>query len=256
MLPKQELDDNSSAAAVLDSRFNGSETDPEAFLSELSVLATLDRGDCDAAVVYSIIQHNLLAEAVDVLGRVLRQDRAAAEALRALVGKGGSAIADAMAGMSLQQKAQYLRDASKDEEGMFLHSRFEAACDEIGDLGFDWVVDELEKNDRSLDELPGVLEAAIFRAMAMRVFDAHGSVLGRYPGPKLDELRASLAKLDREIIELTRRHVRAEIGRMANSTTRERHGPEIHMDANGLIDNEINKQQRYISVRDLTQSCR
>ena len=248
---EQELDDNSSAAAVLDSRFNGSETDPEAFLSELSVLATLDRGDCDAAVVYSIIQHNLLAEAVDVLGRVLRQDRAAAEALRALVGKGGSAIADAMAGMSLQQKAQYLRDASKDEEGMFLHSRFEAACDEIGDLGLDWVVDELEKNDRSLDELPGVLEAAIFRAMAMRISTSTDPCSDAIPGPKLDELGKSCQtgpgnhRIDAPTCS-------GEIGRMANPPQGNGYGRKSKWTEMALLEHEVTKK-RNISARDLTR---
>ena len=82
---------------------------------------------------------------------------------------------------------------------------------------------------------------------------AQGPELSRYRGSKLDELRAALAEQDREIIRLSRRQLRTKVFASAQPPQGNGLGRKSTWTEMALIENEISKKQRFISVRDLTQ---
>jgi hypothetical protein len=119
--------------------------------------------------------------------------------------------------------------------------------------GFGWVVDELDEHDIPLTELPKILEAVIYRAMGVRVYDLHRGTLAKYQGAKLDELRATLARLDREIIELSRRQLRSQIAGAARPPSGNSVGRKSELTELALLQHEASKKTKFTPVRDLTR---
>ena len=115
------------------------------------------------------------------------------------------------------------------------------------------LVKERLKNGGSLDGLADQFEAVAIRQMAKAVYAGAGSELTKYRGSKLDELRKLLAEQDSEIIELSRRQLRTKLRRICSASTGQWDGRKSTWTELALIENEISKKQRYISVRDLTQ---
>ncbi len=97
------------------------------------------------------------------------------------------------------------------------------------------------------------VEALAVRQLAKTVYGQLGSKLTRYRGAKLDQLRAALAEKDKEIIQLSRRQLRARLKGGACPPRGNGVGRKSTWTDMALIENEIGKKQRYIPVRDLTQ---
>lgn len=247
------LGDDRSMADLLGSRFAGWETDSKAFEADLLALELVEEDQrlCEALLL--LLERHKLHPASECLSGAIVVDRQARQALRALGDKAGSAIVEAVEARPLEDAAEYLAAAAKDTEGMTVHSRFQTACNDIDELGFGWVVDELDDNDVPLTELPRMLEAVIFRAMAVRLYAMHGSVFGRYPGAKLDELRGTLARLDREIIKLSRKQLRSSLSRSARPPYGNSVGKKSDLTELALLSHEITKKTKHPSVRDLTR---
>ena len=99
--------------------------------------------------------------------------------------------------------SELLAAAANDKAGLFAYSAFATARSELKSHGLDWVLASMEKDNRALDNFGAVLEAILVRAMAIRVYGQFGPDPISYTGAKLDERRATLAPLDREIIEIS-----------------------------------------------------
>lgn len=247
------LGDDRSMADLLGSRFAGWETDSTAFEADLLALELNGEDQRLGATLLLLLERHSLDPACECLSGAIELDRRARQSLRALGEKAGSAIVEAVEARSLEDAAEYLAAAAKDADGMTVHSRFQTACNEIDELGFGWVVDELDDNDLPLSELPRMLEAVIFRAMAVRLYALHGSMFGRYPGAKLDELRATPARLDREIIKLSRKQLRSSLSRSARPPQGNSVGKKSDLTELALLSHEITKKTKHPPVRDLTR---
>ncbi len=247
------LDDDRPMADLLGARFAGWETDPEGFEADLLALELIEEDQELRDALLLLLEQRRLQPASECVAAAIRHDRHADQALRALGDKAGSAIVEEVEKRSLHDRAVYLADAALDTEGMSVHSRFQTACNGIDELGFGWVVDELDENDIPLLELPRMLEAVIFRAMALRLYAMHGSVFGRYPGAKLDELRGTLARLDREIIKLSRRQLRSSLTHSARPPYGNSIGKKSDLTELALLSHEITKKTKHPPVRDLTR---
>ena len=87
----------------------------------------------------------------------------------------------------------------------------------------------------------------------MQLFESQGRILSRFNGEKLDDRRATLARLDREIMSLSRGRFRAQAhknGRPPRGIGSGRKSTWTEME---LIENEVSKKTRFIPVRDLTR---
>lgn len=153
---------------------------------------------------------------------------------------------------SLAETAAVLQQASEDKDGLFKFAAFATAVKDAEPYGLVPLLDERLRSG-SLLGFGGQVEALAVRQLAKSVYKKLGSKLSKYRGTKLDELRRSLAEKDKEIIQLSRRQLRAKVKNGAHPPSGNGIGRKSTWTDMALIENEISKKQRFIAVRDLTQ---
>jgi very-short-patch-repair endonuclease len=247
------LDADGSMQALLGERFHGRRTRAQDFEGDLAAVSMLGDAPEVAQVILGLLEVNRLEPALDRISAALQAEEAARASLKALGDKAGAPIVEEVEGRSLADAAEYLAEAAGDEEGIHVHARFQVASNDFDELGFGWVVDELDANGVALTELPSMIEAVIFRAMAVSVYTVHGSTFAKYPGAKLDELRASIARLDRDIIKLSRGQLRANLVRSARPPSGNSIGRKSDLTELALLAHETSKKTKFAPVRDLTR---
>ncbi|PPQ44131.1 DUF4011 domain-containing protein [Rhodopseudomonas palustris] len=148
--------------------------------------------------------------------------------------------------------ADALEEASRDSEGLFAFSALATAVEALKETGAEpLVADRLASGHPS--GIAKQLEALAVRKLARAVFVDHGRKLSRFSGTRLDELRSTLARQDIEIIRLMQKELRRKLHTEAKPPRGNGVGRKSTWTQMALIENEISKQQRFISVRDLTQ---
>jgi hypothetical protein len=193
------------------------------------------------------------AEARSRIADVLRAERGAMQLIDRLTSTAKVEGRDFTEGRSLEDAAKRLRDASVDADGLFHHAVFATALEEVRPQGLLPLIEERLKRGGLLNGLADQFEALAARQMAKAVYAEVGSELTKYRGATLDELRTALAKQDKEIIELSRRQLRAKVCASARPPSGNGIGRKSSWTEMALIENEISKKQRFISVRELTQ---
>ena len=204
-------------------------------------------------VLLAVLSADRTSEARERIGDVLSAESVAEELLSRV---GASAKLDPRhftKGCSCKEIAQRLDHAAQDADGLFSHALFATVLDEVRPQGLLPLVDERFMKNGHLEGLAEQLEAVAVRQMAKAVYTDADSELTKFRGSKLDELRKSLAEQDREIIRLSRKQLRTKGCAAARPPQGNGMGRKSTWTEMALIDNEISKKQRFISVRDLTQ---
>jgi very-short-patch-repair endonuclease len=143
-----------------------------------------------------------------------------------------------------------LRAAAADPEGLSAHSAFAGAKSECqNDLH--GLIDAFAAATGGFTDLAYALEALALRSLARQAYTRYGSVLGRFHGARLDDLRGRLARLDKEIILATRKDLRAKISAQARPPRGIGTGRKSTWTDLALIANEVDKKKKHISVREL-----
>jgi transcription elongation GreA/GreB family factor len=155
--------------------------------------------------------------------------------------------------LSPLQLADKFEAASRDPQGLFAHAHYATALNDMGPHGVMPLIEDSITRRGTLLALSEVCEALAMRQLAKAVFDQHKAKLAKLRGAKLDELRATLAEKDREIIKLARRQLRAKVYATARPAPGNGIGRKSTWTDMALIENELSKKQRFIPVRDLTQ---
>ncbi len=204
-------------------------------------------------VLSPILKTDQTAYARSRIGEVLKAERTAQEIMERI-----SATAKIHAryftdGCSWREIAQRLDLAAGDPDGLFSHAAFATVLEEVRPHGLLPLIEEQTKRAASLEPLADQFEAIAVRGLAKAIYASAGSELSKYRGSKLDELRAALAEQDREIIRLSRRQLRTKVFGSAQPPHGNGMGRKSTWTELALIENEISKKQKFISVRDLTQ---
>lgn len=249
LIHRSILNSDQITANVLGNRFAGANTEVEPLkpacdwalgaASVADAVAAIIRGGRPAEAA-SQIEHLLKTKAqicllLDKLSRLARIDQ--------------TYFTD---GRTELEIAAALETAAQDAEGLFAHAALTTTLFELDTTGALPLATHLMASGVPTG-LAEQLEALAFRKLARAVFSDHGTKLSQYPGSRLDELRATLARQDREIIKLAQKQLRWKVHADAKPTYGNGVGKKSTWTQMALIDNEINKQQRFISVRDLTQ---
>lgn len=114
----------------------------------------------------------------------------------------------------------------------------------------------LDSREIATDAFVDTVKAVVAMTLARAIYDTHGQHLSHYRGQKLDDLRARLANLDREIIRLSRERLRHRL--VANARPPQGNGNTgkrvkvSEMTELALLQNEAKKQKRFLPARDLT----
>ncbi len=250
---RQELDDGRAAKKILGDYFNGSETDPDSFNDVVTASEVVLEMDEFSSLVRGFLSEERLSDAVPVFLNAVELTDDMRKAVDALSNYSGLADDHWLADRDLNEAAEFLSGAASDIDGMQVHSRFRTARNELSELDFDWIVRDLLEKRLPLSQLPDVIEATAIRRLAEAVFDEHRAILAKYNGKRLDECRATLASLDRDIISLSRKRLRSEILAFALPPHGVGHGRKSDYTEMSLINNEIEKKKRHVSTRDLTR---
>lgn len=153
---------------------------------------------------------------------------------------------------SFTERADNFALAARDRDGLIAHAECAAARAGLDPILSDFVQAYFDVAG-SFKSLGKILEGFAYRALARRAYEKHGQLLAKYSGAKLNTLRARLAELDRQIIDASRRLLRAN----AVAAARPPHGIGVGRKSTwtemALIDHETSKKQKFISVRDLTR---
>ena len=249
-IEQADLLENHEAAGILGPDCSGARADV-ALLRQLVAWS-------GSAIVHSEHLHSILdsdlvdearAHATAVVGLEETTTVLVAElALRAKIDK--ALLVDRF---SLSKTAEQMLEAGRDAEGLFGCASFKTLAEPLDNLGFRPLREYLASQKGCLDNLGALCEALILRRLARSVLDDHAGRLGAFSGAHLNGLRRSVADLDRELIALARKDLRARIEGTANPPWGNGQGRRSTYTEMALIENEIGKTQRFIPVRDLTQ---
>ncbi len=250
------LDHNQEMKTLLGTRFHGAATDWEKFETDTTAARTIVSIQNNSGCALDILEKGRAQEALTAFRLIIQKDADAEAALTNLSRHTGINVTQFSGDRTPAEIAEYLKAASEDKDGLYLHSEYAVARRDLEEAGFDWVVAALSEAGLPLHDLGAIPEAVVIRALAIQVFKVHGRRLGCFRGKQLDELRTRFAALDREIIKMSRNYLRTK----TRDSARHIHGNGVGRKSNwtemALIQNEISKKQRFIPVRDLTTRAR
>lgn len=244
------LDGADAVARLITPLFAGSATDA-GLLRRLCEWSA--RAQPQAAAVAAVIASQRGAEAILHLNEIVKVETDAESATERIHEVARLPARHFQASRGLTDIADVLARASKDSDGLFAHTAFAGACEALGRSGVQPLIRYRLHADLGLAGINQQVEALAARTLARRVYRIHGDALNGFPGIRLDELRAALAKKDREIIKLSRLKLQRKIYDDANPPPGIGVGRRSTWTDMALIENEIAKQRRFISVRDLTE---
>ncbi|MEY9441694.1 DUF4011 domain-containing protein [Bradyrhizobium elkanii] len=246
---RRSLDDHQQARELLGDRFAGHKTQSE-HLEALSKWARSTENY--APLLRSVLSRGDPLAAFQAIGAALSSEGKLAVTLANLAEIAKIEADTFTRDRSLSEAAEALERASLDGSGLFAFATFATTLTDAGPQGIMPLVQERQRHG-SLVGLGSQVEALATRQLAKAVYAQLGRKLSRYRGARLDELRAALVEKDREIIQLSRKQLRATVMATARPPMGNGIGRKSTWTNMSLIENEISKKQRFIPVRDLTQ---
>jgi superfamily I DNA and/or RNA helicase len=149
--------------------------------------------------------------------------------------------------------ALFLENASRDRKGLHAYSKLHTSIEDLKEKGYGVVVDSLLPTDEGLSRIGAAMEAVMARSLTKAVYSTYGNVLANYDGSRLNDLRKRIAKIDKELIRLSKDRLRSKIHSSSHPPAGVGSGRKSTWTELSLIYNEINKSRRYVPVRDLTR---
>lgn len=151
-----------------------------------------------------------------------------------------------------QKIAEFLQQASFDEEGLYRHAALRRALTDFENLGLPNIFEIFDQQKIKTTNLAHVTDALIARSLSRKIYEKYGQSLSKFNGQHIDSLRSRLASVDRQLNQLSRLRLRKQIKLAAKPPKGNRMGKKSTWTEFSLIDNEINKKKRFVSIRDLT----
>ena len=147
-----------------------------------------------------------------------------------------------------------LQDAARRSEGLVDQARLLRALAALEARGLqpltDWV--QIEDGHSHRANLPAIVEAIYARSLTDHVQAQFGRTLDAHDGADLDRLRRDIARIDRELTDLSRLAIREELIENSYPPTGNGTGKVGTYTEMSLIRHELNKQRNRVGVRDLT----
>lgn len=207
----------------------------------------------DYEIVLFALEAGQLSDAARAIAKALELDFAANDILQRLSALTGIELAKLVPSRTREDLASFLQTAATDTRGLHVHAARYRTSKELRDLGGNWLIEAVSLLPSAISDLPRLAEAVCIRSLARAVFTRHRPVLSKFPQGKLDELRSRLAKLDEEIIQISRRQLRAKIIACATPPRGNGYGRKSTWTEASLLENEVAKSKRFVPLRDLTR---
>ena len=249
----ESIENNAKVRNLLGGEFKGKDTLKSEFEGELGVARVLiSSGEASGDILLDLMLADCLGDCAAVLESAITGWDIAHSQLGKLAQLTGIPATNFTNGRSDGELASYLSEAANDRDGLYTQSRFASAYDSLGELGFRDFLREYQVHRLPYDNISGVVEGLVARSFAKAAFRQHRSSLARYQGEILDDRRLRLKEADERIIRLSRKALRHSIYSSAVPPPGNRVGKKSTWTELALIENEINKKKRFVSVRDLT----
>ena len=243
----------SNMQELLGARFAGSETDIRGLQNEFYAAAKISDLPSDWHLpVVQLFEADQILQCRELAERVVALAKAARAMLVELSEKLGLPTEHFTKDADFDAVYAFLSGAVNDTDGLYVFAEFVAAKRVYAECGLPDLVDWLVAYDVEGVDLAQVTEALIARNLSRRVYQEFGPVLSEYNGDRLDDLRRRLASTDKQLIRMSRNHLRRRIQRAANPPRGNRVGRKSTWSEMSLIDNEINKKKQFVAIRDLT----
>jgi very-short-patch-repair endonuclease len=204
-------------------------------------------------LLHSLLLGESFDEARRLMRSILQAEEQAGNALAKVCEKAQVTPDHFLTGRTEKETAAILERAAQDADGLARHAELARVLREVSLAGIGPIVEEHLRQKREASELGALFEALASRKLAKAAHAKCGDALAKYAGWKLDQLRSQLAAYDRELLTLSRKEIRAKIHQSTQYIRGNGAGPKSTWKEMALIENEIAKSKRFISVRDLTQ---
>lgn len=226
---------------------------PISLTTSLNLLKEIEKlsKDLKKAVLSSLDSVNL-ARNIEIIKAIMASDISAADNMGNLLKMVHVDMASIFINMNHKEIGAYLSKATNDKEGLITYSQLYAAQHELSEVGYGHIIDMLMNKPIKYKGLFNTINALIGSAMTREVYEEYGNILSKYNGVKLDGLRRRLAGLDKEILKLSQQRIRAALKTKAHPPAGTRSGRRSEWTDLALLNNEISKQMRYLSARELT----
>ena len=149
--------------------------------------------------------------------------------------------------------AEFIQQASADREGMSAHATLKRALINFQDLGLPDLLEWFDLYKVENANVANVTDALIARSLSRKVYEKYRQSLSEFNGEHIDSLRSKLASADKELNQFSRLRLRKQLELSAKPPQGNRRGKKSTWTEYSLIDNELNKKKRFISIRDLTK---
>lgn len=246
------LSDADDVKGIIGSGFAGAKTNPESFRWEIDAACMIDASGHDCETITNLMRTDACARAIGMIDHLVVAEEKANDAASDFYTKCGIHIEIDQSVVNLKAARDRLEDTARDPFNLETHARTYTARREFEGFGYGWILNALEEEGRSLERLPDIVEACLFKALASGIYAGYGSGLRRYTGQTLDKLRSDIARFDRKIIELARSECRALAYQKARPPQGVGRGRKSDWTELSLLNHEITKK-RNIPVRQLTR---
>ena len=245
------LSDADDVKGIIGNGFAGAKTNPQSFRWEIDAASAIDASGHDYETVINLMRTDACAQAISMIDHLLAAEEKANDAALDF-SKCGIHIEVDQSVVNLKSARDRLEGAARDPSNLETHARAYTARREFESFGYGWILNALEEEGRSLERLPSIVEACLFKALASRIYARYGSGLSKYTGHTLDKLRSDIARFDRKIIKLARSECRALAYQKARPPQGVGRGRKSDWTELSLLNHEITKK-RNIPVRQLTR---
>lgn len=249
---RRKLSTESGVQVWLGDIFLGANTNIEPINNVLSVSKLLQPVSAYRHPLIDALCGTRLEDFNEALKTAVDADNSAQQSLEVLARRSGKSFAGLFDAFDYHTGAGVMSEVAIDEDGLNAYARLYQASQRLGEMGYGWASKAFLESNTGESSLSDLIAAAIARAMSACVMQEHGAVLNKFPGRDLNEMRVRLSALDQEILKLSRQKLRALASANASPPRGNDYGPKKSWSELSLLDNEVAKQKRFVSVRDLT----
>ncbi|MBE8181925.1 MAG: DUF4011 domain-containing protein [Candidatus Portiera sp.] len=243
--------------------FKGIETDYEIFNKEIKIANIICRrqnNSQDKSPIYNIlftaVAHNRLEEIGNKVKSIFSNEESIHDITSELDNK-KIKTDNLLQGNNFSEIADYLHKASIDKKGLELNLKFLNKQIELEKNPLAWLIHLIKENRGNYQDLPEIIEAILYQVILRDVYTDGNiqKILSLYSGERIHKLQNKLGHLDDEIINQNTLLLRQKLIRQVRYIAGNNQGKVKDYTEMGLIEHEINKKKRFVSVRTLVNNA-
>ena len=204
-------------------------------------------------VMIQVFKDRNIEECIKNLELIINNDHMMEEQISKLAQLTNAKREEIVLSRNKQELSMFLEEAANNKGGLVAISIVNANRLAFHSRGLSSIIDSLLLSEDKINGLADIVVAVIGQLLARKVYMKYGDILSVYDGSKLNHLREKFAKLDNEIIELSRKRIRALLMKRSSPPSGNGYGRKSEWTDMALLYNEIEKKKRHIPVRALTK---